>query len=411
MRRPFSLTLLVVCVALGSSSLLHAQQAKPISYEDLVSRLETVESELTTIHEADAQNASLQQSVDALINQSATDANGHIQYECCAEPTWLFEAGYINWRARRSRVPFSGRIRNLGGMQNNLPVDDDSYEVGLTETSFGKDSGYRVAVGRRNSEQWDMMFRYTNFSTFGGKAVGASPVTVDTDDVYANLIDRSLADEQIDNGDFDDGLCEFASESIDLRYDTYDLEFGKQFTTTNISARGFGGFRFGEISQSAYTAYVNLEGDDLDTYTLESNTDMHAWGFRAGGELNHCLGNSGISLFGRGAFSMMLAEFDVRRKDVAFDADRDPNGDLEIRQYRHDYYSVVPVAELAAGLLYERGSWSIKAGYEFSNWFNLYQHLNMVGWDDVDGDDTVPVSIDRGDLSFDGWFVDAGYSY
>ena len=57
-----------------------------------------------------------------------------------------------------------------------------------------------------------------------------------------------------------------------------------------------------------------------------------------------------------------------------------------------------------------RGPWSIRAGYEFANWFNTYQHLDVAGFDDID-DNTTPVRSDRGDPSFDGWFVDAGFSF
>ena len=52
MRRPFTLALLGLFMALGSSSLLQAQQIQPVSYDDLIARLANVESELSAMQDA-----------------------------------------------------------------------------------------------------------------------------------------------------------------------------------------------------------------------------------------------------------------------------------------------------------------------------------------------------------------------
>jgi len=320
-------------------------------------------------------------------------ASAFAQY---AEPAWLVEAEYLNWRSHRSSLPFAGLL-TFGA--------NGSYDSELVETEFGRDSGFRFSVGRRSVDRWDVVFRYTFFQNSGATAVGDP--TVDSDAIFCNLMDRSLADRRVDRN-LDDGRADAARESISLDHFVYDLEFGRTLDFCGLSVRPFGGFRFAEIKQSASVLYQNFTPPaELDTYGIESDVDMTAWGIRGGGQVSHALFDCGLSLFGRGAASLMLADFRVQRTDVATDQ---PSGIAESRRHRHGYQAIVPQAELAAGLRYDYGRFFIAAGYELSYWFGMYQHLDVVGHDDVD-DTTTPVRADRGDLSFDGWFVDAGLMF
>ena len=103
----------------------------------------------------------------------------------------------------------------------------------------------------------------------------------------------------------------------------------------------------------------------------------------------------------------MLADFSVRRSDVAFNQ---PQEATHLRNYENSYTEIVPQLELAVGLRYDRGCFFLAAGYELAYWFNMYQHLDINGWDDVDGN-TTPVRADRGGLGFEGFFVDAGVTF
>ena len=251
----------------------------------------------------------------------------------------------------------------------------------------------------------DVLFRFTYFHNEGAQQVGDP--TVDSDTIFANLLDRSLANRRL-NRNFDDGRADFAQEHIELQYSVYDLELGRTFGSSALSVRPFGGFRFAEIRQDVRVRYENFTApDELDTYELASDVDMTAWGIRLGGQLNYGLFDTGLSIFGRGAGSLMLADFRVQRIDVATDQ---PAGISEPREYRHSYNSVVPQLELAVGLRYDRGCFFVAAGYEVAYWFNMYQHLDIVGYDDVDGS-TSPIRADRGALGFDGFFVNAGVTF
>ena len=153
--------------------------------------------------------------------------------------------------------------------------------------------------------------------------------------------------------------------------------------------------------------YQNSETTYLDSYDLTSDVDMTAWGIRTGGQVNKTLFDSGFSLFGRSAASLMLGDFRVQRTDIAH---KQQSGITSTRHYSNTYRAVVPQVDLAVGMRYDRGWFYVSAGYEISYWFAMYQHLDVVGHDDVD-DMTVPIRADRGDLSFDGWFLESGVKF
>ena len=306
---------------------------------------------------------------------------------------WLVDAEYLNWRTTRSSTPYSGTITFGAG---------SSYVNQLLETEYDHDSGFRFALGRQFANKLDIMFRFARFDNNGAHQVGDP--TVDTDSIYANLIDRTLADDVLDRT-FDDGHVDFAQESINLQYSVFDLEFAKTFCRSTLSVRPFGGLRFAQIQQNSQVRYQNFTAPaELDTYDLTSDVDMNSWGIRTGGQLDYELFNCGLSVFGRGAGSLMLADFRVHRTDVASDQ---PSGTVASRDYLHGCTEIVPQLELAVGLRYERGCFFMSAGYELAYWFNMYQHLDIVGYDDVDGD-TPPIRVDRGSLGLDGLFCSAG---
>jgi len=312
------------------------------------------------------------------------------------QPGWLVEAEYLNWRTTRSSMPFAG-VLAFG--PNGSFIND------VLDTEFGRDSGGRLALGGRHVNQWDLMFRFTYFQNHGAQQHGDA--AVDSDTVFANLIDRSLTDRRLDRL-FDDGRADFAREDISLQYCVYDLEFGRTFVGPACSVRPFGGFRIADIQQGGRVLYQNFElPADLDAYDITSDVDMTAWGFLLGGQLDYRLFDSALKVFGRGAGSLMLADFRVQRLDVATDG---TTGISEARHHRHSYNAIVPQLELAVGLRYDRGCFFVAAGYEIAYWFNTYQHLDVVGYDDIE-DNTTPIRTDRGHLGFDGFFVNAGVTF
>ena len=304
-----------------------------VPLKEISEQRQLINQQASRIDGLEARNASLQDSVDAVINRPPAEA---IEIFECVEPAWIIEAGLINWRARRPSMPYAGALNVQPG---------GSFTNNLRETEFDRDSGFRVAIGRRNEENWDVMFRYTLLETGGNSSVGDA--ANNNDAVFANQLDRSLADRRL-NLNVDDGRVDVASESLSLDHYVYDLELGKTIQGDTMKFRPFGGLRFAEIKQDASILYQNrVAANNLDSYLINSNVDMSGFGLRTGGQFDVKLWRN-LSLFGRGAGSLMLTEFRVNRTDAATDQSA---GITESRAHSHKYNSIVPLTEMEVGLL------------------------------------------------------------
>ena len=92
---------------------------------------------------------------------------------------------------------------------------------------------------------------------------------------------------------------------------------------------------------------------------------MDAEGIRLGAELEW-RSPCGLRVFGRGAESVLVADFQTRQQEV------DPAAAININASGSTAV-VVPVFEAAVGVAYARGPWEFRAGYEMSDWFNMVQ--------------------------------------
>lgn len=330
--------------------------------------------------------------------QSALASNGTGVY---------FDVGWINWRARKDSTPFAAIATPVGGAVGGIPLDPDSYTSQGYDTNFGRDNGMRIGTGYKFESGWDVGATFTSFRSDGAKSIGDP--TQDTDRVLAFRMDRVLGENASLNGDFDATVADSASEELRIKNQTVDLELGRAFKFLGSSAtvRPFAGLRYTELVQQGRIVYQNLEnGDDLDSYTIDENSSMSAWGLRLGSDLAWNFGESGFSVFGRGGISLLLADIRVSRRDLAFNQSQ---GDYEQVEFKQKEHGVVPVAEAALGVAYARGPFYISAGYEFLNFFNALRQVNQEGWSvqpRISKSDTTASSI-----SFDGFFLNTGFTY
>lgn len=320
----------------------------------------------------------------------------------CENKGFSFELGYIFWQTHLAQLPFSGDIISnpFGATIGGVTVETESHQINITDNEHDWDHGFRIAVGYGCCQDWEVIGRYTYFSASGSKSLGDA--SVDSGAIYANLHDRSLADNAGLNTEFDDGKVDFASEKLSLQLHIADIEYQNTCKYCNYSMTYSGGIRFASIDQERNVLYINEEPvADRDTYTIDMDSEMRGFGLRAGSEFYYPFGCEGLSFYGRGALSILLGEFDVDRRDEAFNASEP---DIEIRSYRHDYYALIPVLELGIGFDFFKNNWKIQIGYEFINWANMFQHIDFPGWDNSD-DETAQTRITTGNLSFDGLFV------
>jgi hypothetical protein len=335
------------------------------------------------------------------------DAASVVRAQNC-EPGVTFHFDWLYLRPRRSPTPYAGTL--IPSSPDNEDDEDFTQDTVLHETQYSQDTGFRAGIGWLTSHCWDIAFDYTYFVGDGASGVGDPE---EDDAVFANLMDREMADDGV-GGLLDDGIADVASEDLSLSYDLYDLTIGRYYRPAgNLTMRAFGGFRGAEIRQDDSIQYFNLVEDDGGEVAEQVDVDrtiaMDGLGLRFGGQANWSLWGGGLSVSGRAATSFVYGDFNVTRTETQFDAGDD---ETDTWRYYYEHQKIVPALELALGLHWEHGPFFVGAGYEFTHWFGLYQDLDIPGWAQDDGDDddsdTVNVRSDRGDLTLDGWYAEAG---
>lgn len=173
-----------------------------------------------------------------------------------------------------------------------------------------------------------------------------------------------------------------------FKYDVNDLEIGRRFILGDCAnVRLFGGFRWAIIHQQAY--FSGLEGTETQrAFNLTKRSRADAYGLRMGGEGRWQLGGSGISVFGRGAGSVLAGIFDTETSWTIQNARF---------VYSQEATRALPVLEAAAGVAWSRNNLDISGGYEMATWFNLAS--------------ITPGNVAHNNLLLDGFFVRLAYRY
>ena len=337
----------------------------------------------------------------------STPSCGYPAGTVCRRPGWFLSAEYLGWRTHRPFRPYVG-LNTTGSFDPN-----EDTVVELEDAVFDWDPGFRVNFGHVFDSGWDVGFTYTYFSN-GGSAF--------TDDSLARLLPLEAHPGFIASSvslGTSPGVEE-AAASLQLDYNTYDLELGRSFCICcSLVGRAFGGVRGAQIDENTNYHYDNIDsgtGLVIASDEVTHSSEMDGWGLRGGGSLNWNIGGScHWSLYSRTALSLLLADFTNRRTEVIFDTDplSTFQGSLVATS---EFYDVVPVMEMAAGIRYERERFWVAAGYEFSTWFNMVNDVRFV--DDTNQanpiaqqSETQVIVLDRGNISFDGFFLQAGFVY
>ena len=319
----------------------------------------------------------------------------------CRRSRFFGNVEYMYWQATRNATPYAGTMNRVSGTIGGVPISSsDSYNCNMNNTGYDRNSAFRLNFGYQISNRWDIGFRYTYFSTNGASSVGDP--NVDSNLFLANKLDRSLADDIL-NHDFDDGVVDFASQRIGLDLNIYDLEIRRKLrlASSRFDIRLMGGFRFADIDQTSQIRYQSTDSGNMLSANVDETMGISAAGLRAGGEAYYFLGWR-TSVFARGAVSLLFVNSDVYRQDLQL-----TDSDAGVRSISDSFQDVVPVLELNVGLRWQRGRFYVAGGYDIAHWFDMVQGLDAINQDDVDGA-TNSYRVERGNLSFDGFFVEAG---
>jgi hypothetical protein len=263
---------------------------------------------------------------------------------CCTQPGVFGYADYLNWKARRPGLDFAAIVPlPVVFGQTPDPLVTDSLDL-------ARSSGVRAGIGYRFATGWDLTLSYTNFST-----ANETSVTQNASGTWELVATRSLFNTIPMNSVEADGS---------LRLNVVDVEANwRSLLNDTVGFRAFAGFRWAEIDQKFNNTYQYTSGITPVTGTVRFPSEMNAEGIRFGAEFEWrtCCG---LRIFGRGAQSILVADFHMRH----FESNTLHGVVLDLPV---NTTQIVPVLEAAAGLAWSRGPWEISGGYEMSNWFNM----------------------------------------
>ena len=278
-------------------------------------------------------------------------------------------ADYLYWKASPTGLDYATVVNPI----TLAPVATASLDLPRTD-------GYRFGLGFRFAGTCcDLTCNYTHFQSSTQQTV------------VANATNELLSTRSF--------FSTVAMDSIEaddtLNLNIYDIEANwRTCLNEAVGFRGFGGGRLATRDQDFNSNYTLLS---TVTGTVNLPTRMNAAGVRLGAEFQWRTA-CGFQVFGRGASSLLVADFSTGRREA-----NSVNG--LIIDTSVDSTRVVPVLEAAAGIAWTWGPMEFSGGYEISNWFN------MVGVGDVSGGiGSVPVTagsaqLTQQNLFIDGWFA------
>jgi len=222
---------------------------------------------------------------------------------------------------------------------------------------FDRANGFRAGLGYRFGNGWDVKWTYTYLRVETAETVTAD-LTADPELIATqSYLDTGRTVKL--------PMATVAADgTLQINIQDFEAQWSSCLNDT-VGFTAFGGFRWAKIDQNFNIAY----NDGFGTGVINLPNNMDGEGIRVGAEIQW-RAPCGLRVFGRGAESVLVADFQTRQEETA--AATAVNSAVNI-DVSGTTTVVVPVFEAAVGVAYARGPWELRAGYEMSDWFNLVQ--------------------------------------
>jgi len=288
---------------------------------------------------------------------------------CAPANRFFVEADYLLLRPIRRDMDYAITSPSAAGVSIGT----------INSVEWSTESGVRIGAGWLLPEEgWDLASYYTYFHSNANN--GARAPAGGT--LFATMTHPGGID-QVDS----------ALATASLNYNVLDVELGRALTIgSNTSIRFFGGGRFAWIDQSMGVFY---DGLDANHAFAGSSINFDGAGVRVGAEGRLNLPR-GFCAYARCAGSLLAGDFRTNRLET------NAGGSIVNVDIGESFDKIVPVAEVGIGVGWEYRNFSLRAGYEFTNWFGLVDLPDFV-------DDVAQGKFIRrtSDLSLDGLIVQA----
>jgi hypothetical protein len=219
-------------------------------------------------------------------------------------------------------------------------------------------TGVRVGAGAGlPGSTWQFGAYYTYLHSSDAQSVTAPPGGA----VYATVTHPGFV-----------SLVTNAAGSTNLNYQVLDLEGIQRFMLSDTTTlRLIVGGRFAWIDQSFSTYYNGLSANQA---FLTSPVNFYGAGLRVGAEGQWAVFR-GFGVYARAAGSLLAGDYHTQLSET------NNAGATILTNVTDDFRKLVPVAEMALGITWQRNNWRARLGYEMSNWFGLVDSPDFV--DDV----------------------------
>ena len=259
----------------------------------------------------------------------------------------------------------------------------------LVPTGYVQTLNYRASPGVRAAIAyafpglgWDLGVAYTYFTARDEFGVNAPVGGL----LYPTLTRAGLTNE-----------AALAVADSRLTLNVYDLTAGRTFAVDEACRmRLFGGVRFVTVRQDFAAAYL---GRDADCAGVELQTNYDGVGPLFGAETSLGFGG-GFGLFGRATGALLTG---TARNPFT---ETNNGGATVYADLRDRFALTVPVVTLGVGIGYEYRGVFVRAGYEVTNYFGLFERPTFV--DDFAEGKFVKRSSN---LALDGFFFQLGLTF
>lgn len=293
----------------------------------------------------------------------------------CAEDDdpFMISLEYLLFNVRNTMLDYA----MTQGSSGTADIGDNVHQL-----DFGYESGVRARVGYNFDNNWQATFTF-------------SYIQGDENETTLQPSDGTLFTHRhnMPNGEETE---DEARASADFDLFVYDFEMGYHFRPAcNVTMLFKMGFRIADMDQSFD---INYDDDDF----IRQNMDVTGYGAKIGMDL-HWDACKNWSIFGRFSASLLAADFE----HSWLESENEGFTDLDVEAH-WDYWGTVPVLEAALGISYHWDCWNFEIGYEFQNWFNVYERVGFNG--DV-ADDYAIHHRPASDVGMDGLFIRADFKF
>jgi hypothetical protein len=301
------------------------------------------------------------------------DTPGHLRPAAPEEGGPFATAEFLVLRARRTAFDYAIPGDNTG----LVPVGS------VRSLNYDFQPGFRGELGHRfGGTGWEVSFGYTYYHTSAIDSLSAP---------LGQTLFPTLTKPGLTN------TATYASASASLDYNTYDILVGKRFAVDeHVALRLFGGARFASIQQN-FDAYY--DGLDARSAAVNAGSKFQGFGPIVGGEALFA-GWRGFHLYARASGGLLTGQ-----SDNPF-IESNNTGNTLYANTSNDIRKVVPMASVGIGAGWQYRTFSLRAGYEITNYFGVIDQPRFI--DDVG---LGKITTRSSDLSLEGLFVQLGLTF